>query len=252
MRGFWNSSRNVVVNSLQAGRKIVQPCISQPHHIPMLNANWLTYRCLSYPTFCTADTLTHWGRVTHICVSELTVIGSDNGLSPCRRQAIIWTNAEILLIWTLGTNFSEILGEINSFSLSKMHFKMSSAKWRLFGLGLNELMCTSDLLTKLQFGEHGSLLLTWLNSLRPRQDGRHFADNTFNRIFVNENVRISINISLKFVAKGPISTIPALVQIMAWRRPGDKPLSEPVMVSLLTHICVTRPQWVNWEQDMDK
>ena len=56
---------------------------------------------------------------------------------------------------------------------------------------------------------------------------------------------ISIDISLKFVPKGPINNIPALVQIMAWRRPGDKPLSEPMMVSLLTHICVTRPQWVN-------
>ena len=83
--------------------------------------------------------LTHWGRVTHICVIKLTVTGSDNGLSPERRQAIIWTNAGILLIRTLGTNFSEILCEIHSFSFSKIHLKMSSAKWRLFGLGLNEL-----------------------------------------------------------------------------------------------------------------
>ena len=87
--------------------------------------------------------LTHWGRVTHICVSKLTIIGSDNGLSPGRRQAIIWTNVGILLIRTLGTNFSEILGEIHSFSISKMHLKMTSAKWRLFGLGLNELMMTT-------------------------------------------------------------------------------------------------------------
>ena len=84
--------------------------------------------------------LTHWCRVTHICVSKLTIIGSDNGLSPCRRQAIIWTNAGILLSRTLGTTFSKILGEIHSFSFSKMHLKMLSAKWRLFGLGLNELM----------------------------------------------------------------------------------------------------------------
>ena len=62
---------------------------------------------------------------------------------------------------------------------------------------------------------------------------------------MNENVRISIKISLKFVPKGLINSIPVLVQIMAWRRPGDKPLSEPMMVNLLTHICVTRPQWVN-------
>ena len=83
--------------------------------------------------------LTHWGRVTHICVSKLTIIGSDNGLSPCRRQAIIRTNDGILLIRTLGTNFSEILSEIHSVSFRKMHLKMSSAKWRLFCLGLNEL-----------------------------------------------------------------------------------------------------------------
>ena len=84
------------------------------------------------------------------------------------------------------------------------------------------------------------------NTLRPRQNGRHFADDTFKRIFLNENVRISIKISLRFVPKGPINNIAALVQIMAWRRPGDKPLSEPMMVSLKTHICVTRPQWVNF------
>ena len=83
-----------------------------------------------------------------------------------------------------------------------------------------------------------------LNTLRLRQNGRHFADDTFNRIFVNEYVKITIKFSPKFVPKGPINNIPALVQIMAWRRPGDKPLSEPVMVSLLTHICVTRPHWV--------
>ena len=86
-----------------------------------------------------------------------------------------------------------------------------------------------------------------INSMRPRQNDRHFPDDTFKRIFVNENVRISIKISLKFVSKGPINNNPALVQIMAWRRSGDKPLSEPIMVSLLTHICVTRPQWVKWD-----
>ena len=84
-----------------------------------------------------------------------------------------------------------------------------------------------------------------LNTLRPGQNGRHFADDNFKHIFVNENVRISIKISLKFVPTGPINNVPALVQIMAWRRPGNKPLSEPMVVSLLTHICVTRPQWVN-------
>ena len=83
--------------------------------------------------------LTHWGRVTHICVGKLTTIGSDNGLSPGWRQAIIWTIAEILLIGPLGTNFSEILIWIQTFSFKKMQLKMSSAKWRPFCLGLNVL-----------------------------------------------------------------------------------------------------------------
>ena len=82
------------------------------------------------------------------------------------------------------------------------------------------------------------------NTLRPRQNGRHFPDDIFKCIFLNENAWIPIKISLKFVPKGPINKIPSLVQITAWRRSGDKPLSEPMMVSLPTHICVTRPQWV--------
>ena len=76
--------------------------------------------------------LTHWGRVTQICVGKLAIIGSDNGLSPGRRQAIIWTNAGMLLIGPLGTNFSAISIGIQTFSFKKMHLKMSSAKWRPF------------------------------------------------------------------------------------------------------------------------
>ena len=83
--------------------------------------------------------LTHWGRVTHRCVSKLTIIDSDNGLSPGRRQAIIWTNAAILLIGPLGTNFSEIFIEIITFSFKKMRLKVYSAKRRPFCLGLNVL-----------------------------------------------------------------------------------------------------------------
>ena len=83
--------------------------------------------------------LTHRGRVTHICVGRLTIIGSDNGLSPGRRQAIIWTNAGVLLIGPLGTNFCEILIEILIFSLKKMSLKVSSAKRQPFCLGLNVL-----------------------------------------------------------------------------------------------------------------
>ena len=84
-----------------------------------------------------------------------------------------------------------------------------------------------------------------LNTMRLRQNGHHLPDDIFKCIFLNENVFVSIKISLKFVPKGPINDITALIQIMAWRCQGKKPLSEPIMVSLLTHICVTQPQWVD-------
>ena len=101
--------------------------------------------CKIFVRFIPADkcldiSLTHWGRVTHTCVSDLTSIGSDNGLSPSRRQAIIWTNAGILLIGPLGTNFSENSIEILTFSFTKMRLKVSSAKWWPFCLGLNVLI----------------------------------------------------------------------------------------------------------------
>ena len=83
--------------------------------------------------------LTHWGRATHICIGNLTIIGSDNGLSPDRRQSIIWTNAGILLIGPLGINFNEILIGIQTSSFKNMRLKMASAKWRPFCLGLNVL-----------------------------------------------------------------------------------------------------------------
>ena len=101
----------------------------------LINGYWNGF--LTFKEFC----LTHWGRVTHICVSNLTSIASDNGLSPDRRQAIIRTNAGILLIWPFGTNFNEILIGIQTFSFKKMHLKVSSVKWRPFCLGLNELKC---------------------------------------------------------------------------------------------------------------
>ena len=207
--------------------------------------------------------------MTLICVGKLTIIGSDNGLSPGRRQAIIWTNAEILLIRTIGTNFSEILGEIHSFSFKKCIWKCRLRK----GVFLVSASMSKWLTTRLaetnvqmwkQMWERNVRHVWWIyfhisvvigaierglhNTLRPTQYGRRFADDTFKHIFLNENVRILIKISLKFVPKGTINNSQALVQIMAWCRSGDKPLSEPKMVSLVTHICVTRPQWVKWEQ----
>ena len=104
--------------------------------------------------------LTHWGWVTHICVGKLTIIGSDNGLSPGQCQAIIWTNAGILLIRPLGTNFSQILIGIQTFSFKKMHLKMSSAKWHPFCLGLNVLM--NRLWNEIQW--HRSI--EWIQGLR--------------------------------------------------------------------------------------
>ena len=87
--------------------------------------------------------------MTHLCISKLSIIGSDNGLSPGRRQAIIWTNAGILLIGTRGTNFNEISIKIHEFSFKKIHLKMSSGKWRPSCLGLNVLMwCTLFRLTR--------------------------------------------------------------------------------------------------------
>ena len=91
---------------------------------------------------------------------------------------------------------------------------------------------------------YGTTKPQWVNTLRPRQNGCHFADDIFKYIFLNENAWILLKISLKFVRKVRINNILALVQIIAWRRPGNKPLSEPMMVSLLTYICVTRPLWV--------
>ena len=112
--------------------------------------------------FTDGQLLTHWGRVTHICVSKLTIIGSDNGLSPGRRQAIIWTNDGILLIGPLGTNFSEILFGIQTFSFNKMHLKMSSAKWRPFCIGLNVLTCPDNVTP-----EHSIIATFYTNDIRP-------------------------------------------------------------------------------------
>ena len=132
--------------------------------------------------------LTHWGWVTHICVGKLTIIGSGNGLSPGRRQAIIWANAGILLIRRLGTNFSEILIEIHTFSFKKMHLKMSSGKWRPFCLGLNVL---TDAYIYIYVSLGLDEFTHW--DIGVRQDGRHFVDDIFKCIFVNDNHVVGFN-----------------------------------------------------------
>ena len=115
--------------------------------------------------------LTHWGRMTHICVSELTSIGSDNGLSPGRRQTIIWTNDWILLIGPLGTNFSEILFGIQTFSFNKMHLKMSSARWRSFCVGLNVLISSKYTVVTSDICIHNQLrCLQWIFGINGRPE----------------------------------------------------------------------------------
>ena len=138
--------------------------------------------------------------MTHICISDLTSIGSDNGLSSGRCQAIIRTNAGILLIRPLGTNFSEILFEILIFSFKKIRLKVSSAKRRPFCLGLNELMhcglvtvCVLNPLPHLGLVQVMACCLTipshsLINTWRPRPNGRRFADDIFKCTFLNENV----------------------------------------------------------------
>ena len=110
---------------------------------PIISPHWMTNVLPQYTMWHGQKTcsqtypLTHWGWVAHIFISKLTIIVSDNCLSPGRRQAIIWTNTGISR--TLGTNFTEILIAIHTFSFKKMHFNISSAKWRPFCLSLNVL-----------------------------------------------------------------------------------------------------------------
>ena len=141
LKRFFSGLRNGHYNNPSLGSTGCSTCVSLPLNATVCymwshcDKGWLLLLLL----YVNPSYLTHWGRVTHICVSKLTIIGSDNGLSPGRRQAIIWTNAGISLIRTLGTSLSEILSEIHAFSFKKMHLKMSSAKWHPFCLGLKVL-----------------------------------------------------------------------------------------------------------------
>ena len=156
--------------------------------------------------------LTHWGRVTHTCVSKLTIIVSDNGLSPGRRQAIIWTNAGLLLIRPLGTNFNEILIEILTFSFMKMRLKVSSAKWRPFCLGLNVLR-SEYLLLEERLGRWGVIFnlkqnvldilavpIIVENSVEAVSDGQHcgLLEDTSDRR-LDEFVSLQVNSGRRFV-----------------------------------------------------
>ena len=142
-----------------------------------------------------------------MCVSKLTIIGSDNGLSPDRHQAIIWTNAGILLIGPLGTNLSEISIEILTFSFKKMHLKVSSAKQRPFCLGLNVLKINC-----LKFG----LKFPGANELTMHMLLPYIGVSVWELVYSG-------------VQKGQINEQAALVETLFWRQTTGKPLSEPIM-----------------------
>ena len=137
-----------------------------------------------YPFGSCKHHITHWGRVTHICVSKITIIGSASGLSPGRHQAIIWTSVAILLIEPLGTNFSEIVIEIYTFSFKKMHLKMSSRKLRPFCLGLNVLNSFRPIVW---------LIVAWLQRrqntkvIMPRSVRVWTAFHKYHKIFTNKS-----------------------------------------------------------------
>ena len=147
--------------------------------------------------------------MTHICVSKLTIIGSDNGLSPNRRQAIIWTNAGLLLIGPLGTNFIEILIEILTFSFKKMRLKVSSAKRRPFCLGLNEL----------------TEMMPWTSN-HIRWLMRDVINHPCTCVIIPKSRLKRIPPSAAFMRQWIGS---ALVQIMAGRLLGTEPSSKPML-----------------------
>ena len=163
-----------------------------------LNQWWWDYWQM-YASFGLNE-LTHWGRVAHICVGNLTIIGSDNGLSPGRRQAITWTNVRILLIGPSGTNFSEVLIEIQAFSFKKMHLKMSSAKWRPFCLGLNELNNNVEE-SSLLFSHDGGTLCKISNTTAQRRKILTILTNEIQREF-SLNFTLDKTESKEFVYQG--------------------------------------------------
>ena len=139
--------------------------------------------------------LTHWGQVMHVCVSNLTIIGSDNGLSPGRRQAIIWTNAVILLIEPLGINFNEIFIKSKTFSFKKMDFKLSNAKLRPFFLSLSVLthwgLINDACLHKEMVitGSDNDMSLVWCQNHHPNQCW-HIANWIIRKVFNRIQIKL--------------------------------------------------------------
>ena len=145
----------------------------------------------------------------------------------CRTCNFPWFQASLVVKYVFPVHITRFTSNVD-----RLHYR--SAKYWIFRLSVMDSGVENDRVEA-------------INTLGPRLKGRHCPDDIFKWIFLNENLCISIKISLKFVPMGPINNIPALVQIMAWRRPGDKPLSEPMIFSWLTLVCVTQPQWVKWK-----
>ena len=146
----------------------------------------------------------YWGRVTHICVFNLTIICSDNGLSPGQCQAIFWTNAGILLTGSIGTYFSEILIEVLIFSFQKRRLKVSSAKCRPYRVG----------------NISKGIFLKWIWC---------------------QLIKLRLN-----VFHGIQSTLSTLIQLMASRQFGAKPLPDPMLGHCRFDVLVFYLLRLNW------
>ena len=170
----------------------------------------------------------------HICVNNLTIIGSDNVLSPGRRQAIIWTNAGILLIGPLGTNFNEI----HTFLSTKIHLKMSSGKWRPFVSAsmwyymnyINNWMHSWSCTRKCS-SEYVLMHMT------PLRYCRHFAGGIFTSISLYENYDILIQISAKCATNNDKPTLVKMIWWLCTEKATSHCLNQ-VQPSLLKHICI--------------
>ena len=149
----------------------------------------------------------------HICVGNIVGSGSDNGLSSAQRQAIIWTNAGILSIGPLGTNFSENLIEIHTFSFKKMLLKRSSAKWRPFCLGLDVLTLKQEWPIRVKLC--GIIRKQGINSLVPGTFEWNFKA-IFMLILVIGGWRISCCIDLRWMSLDLTDDKSTLVQVMVW------------------------------------
>ena len=171
----------------------------------------------------------------------------------CYNGTLLYRFVSLLMLclghqcWVFGSIFCHIPLIVMCIKTQYIYKLNHVVLWLFIGISfLCQLLCFLCKFIQIDIHWNLSEKTGGLNTLRPRQNGRHFADDRFKCILLNENLWITIKHSLKFVSKDLINNIPALVQIMAWRRPGDKPLSEPMLVSLPTHICVTRSQWVKY------